>query len=248
MASGDFVPYVNISARLQDKPDQELLREIGARSFPTTVVMDADGKVILRNDTGGNFRPDAEKRVRAAVEVASELVKVRARVKSAEPGSAEAYASEASLLLLEAILEIKESTREALKKASQVTGVDQNLLERYQRWSAYQPINKILQNYVREARASDAEGRKILYLNVSLEMYDLYMDGTRLNDARISLFSDYWRLVFDGAISKKDPKVAEESLQIYRRAFGSRPDLKPRINRMSSRLSSLREELKGDSK
>ena len=77
MAGKDFVPYVNISARLQDKPDQDLLREIGARSFPTTVVMDADGQVILRNDTAGAFRPNAENRVRGAVEVASELVKAR---------------------------------------------------------------------------------------------------------------------------------------------------------------------------
>ena len=90
MAGKDFVPYVNISARLQDKPDQGLLREIGARSFPTTVVMDTNGRVILRNDTAGPLRPDAEKRVRGAVEVASELVKARSLAKSSEEGSAEA--------------------------------------------------------------------------------------------------------------------------------------------------------------
>jgi len=245
MAGKDFVPYVNISARLQDKPDQGLLREIGARSFPTTVVMDTNGRVILRNDTAGPLRPDAEKRVRGAVEVASELVKARALAKSSEEGSEEAAAAKASVLLLEAIMGIQEPASSDLEKAVKTPGLSKELIERYQRWSSYQPINKLLQDYVRKVRAldsGDTNGRGLLYLETSREMLRLYRSGIRLNDARINLFSDYWRLVFDGAISAKDAAVAEVALATYRRAFGSRADLKPRINKMSSRLAALKVE------
>lgn len=247
MAGKNFVPYVNISARLQDKPDQDLLREIGARSFPTTVVMDADGQVILRNDTAGAFRPDAEKRVRGAVEVAAELVGARFLVKSSAEGSAEQAAAKASLLILEAILELRKPTEEELKRAVQTEGLSEDLRARYERWSAYQPIQRLLQEYVRKVRSLDADdkvGRGKLYLETSGEMLELYRSGTRLNDARLNLFSDYWRLVFDGAITAKDAEVAEVALTTYRRAFGSRPDLIPRISQMSSKLSALKEELK----
>ena len=74
-------------------------------------------------------------------------------------------------------------------------------------------------------------------------MLELYRAGTRLNDARINIFSDYWRLVFDGAITAKDLGAAETALTTYRRAYGSRADLKPRINLMSSKLAALKEEL-----
>ena len=148
MAGKDFVPYVNISARLQDKPDQGLLREIGARSFPTTVVMDTNGRVILRNDTAGPLRPDAEKRVRGAVEVASELVKARSLAKSSEEGSAEAAAAKASVRLLEAIMGVQTAAGTELEKAVQTPGLPKELIERYQRWSSYQPINQLLQDYV----------------------------------------------------------------------------------------------------
>ena len=246
MAGKDFVPYVNISARLQDKPDQDLLREIGARSFPTTVVMDADGQVILRNDTAGAFRPNAENRVRGAVEVASELVKARSWVKNSEEGSADQAAAKASLLLLESIMDLRKSTEKELKQAAKTDGVDKKLLARFERWNAYQPVNRLLQEYVRKVRALDSEdkvGRGKLYLDTSREMLELYRAGTRLNDARINIFSDYWRLVFDGAITAKDLAAAETALTTYRRAYGSRADLKPRINLMSSKLAALKEEL-----
>ena len=247
MAGKNFVPYVNISARLQDKPDQGLLREIGARSFPTTVVMDADGQVILRNDTAGAFRPDAEKRVRGAVEVAAELVRARSQVKSAEEGSGEQKAAKASLLILEAIMELSKPSQEELDRAAKTEGLSEDLRARYARWSAYQPIQRLLQEYVRKVRSLDSEdkiGRGKLYLETSGAMLELYRSGTRLNDARLNLFSDYWRLVFDGAITAKDAPAAEVALTTYRRAFGSRPDLIPRISKMSSKLSALKDELK----
>ncbi len=248
MAGRDFVPYVNISARLQTKPDQGLLREIGAKSFPTTVVMDADGKVILRNDTAGAFRPDAEKRVKGAVEVASELVKARSVANSSEPGSTEATVAHASVLLLEAIMGLKQTSKSQLNLAAQTPGLSKDLLARYERWSAFQPINDLLQDYVRKIRAldsGDTTGRGLLYLETSREMLKLYRSGVRLQDARINLFSDYWRLVFDGAISAKDVEVAEVALTTYRRAFGSRADMKPRISKMSTRLATLKTEQGG---
>ena len=100
--------------------------------------MDADGQVILRNDTAGAFRPDAEKRVRGAVEVAAELVRARSQVKSAEEGSEEQKAAKASLLILEAIMELSKPSQEELDRAERQKehdagiGAEQAELEHHQ--------------------------------------------------------------------------------------------------------------------
>ena len=158
----------------------------------------------------------------------------------------EQAAAKASLLLLETIMDLRKSSEAEQKAAAATAGVPKELLERFERWSAYQPINRLLQEYVRKVRALDSEdkvGRGKLYLETSRQMLELYRAGTRLTDARINLFSDYWRLVFDGAIDARDVAAAEAALTTYRRAFGSRADLKPRISKMGSRLAALKDEL-----
>jgi hypothetical protein len=71
-------------------------------------------------------------------------------------------------------------------------------------------------------------------------MLAFYRQGLVLDDPRAGIFSDYWRLVFEGALQEEDVEAAARALTVYRQAFGSRPDLKNRIDLMAKRLGSLR--------
>ncbi len=234
-----FVPYVNISAQLPDKPDQGLLRAIGSRSFPTCVIMDTDGKVILRNDTAGAFRPTTEKRLRASLEVVQELLQLRSAVK-ADP---EDSSAQASLKVVESILDIRSIPLAELDRLIEEPGISRQLTQRYRRWRAVKPVTELLQNYVAKVRKiprSDTAARTREFHSAAGKMLAFYRQGLVLDDPRAGIFSDYWRLVFEGALQEKDVEAAATALTVYRQSFGARPDLKNRIDLMAKRLGSLR--------
>ena len=230
---------MNISAQLPDKPDQGLLRAIGSRSFPTCVIMDTDGKVILRNDTAGAFRPNTEKRLRTSLEVVQELLDLRSAVK-ADP---EDSGSQASLKVVESILEVRSTPLAQLDRLIEEPGVSKQLTQRYRRWRAVKPVTQLLQDYVAKIRKiprSDTAARTSEFHLAAGKMLEIYRQGLVLDDPRAGIFSDYWRLVFEGAMQAKDVEVAARALTVYRQSFGSRPDLKNRIDLMAKRLGSLR--------
>ena len=45
--SKKFVPYLNISAQLEDKPDQKLMREYDLRGFPSFIFLDDSGLLLF---------------------------------------------------------------------------------------------------------------------------------------------------------------------------------------------------------
>ena len=243
--SNSFVPYVNISAQLADKPDQGLLREIGARSYPTCVIMDTEGKVILRNDTAGAFRPTTESRLMTAVGVVQELLDARAAVEA----DGEDATARASRAILEAILGLRSTQLKELDEMADLPGIDSDLKARFRRWRAVEPISKVLKDYVAKVKSidrSDTAARTKEFHQASKNMLEIYRKGQVLDDPRAGIFSDYWRLVFEGAIVEQDVEVATKALSVYRRAFGSRADLKNRIDRMAKRLGELRTDTEGE--
>ena len=85
--------------------------------------MDVDGKVVLRNDTQGAFRPTAEKRLVSSLEVVQELLDARSNLKQ-EPDDA---AAKASLQILEAILEIRSMATTELDQVATVEGIPESV-------------------------------------------------------------------------------------------------------------------------
>ncbi|HIC24243.1 MAG TPA: hypothetical protein EYO84_12485 [Planctomycetes bacterium] len=219
-----------------------MLRAIGSRSYPTCVIMDLDGKVILRNDSQGAFRPTSEDRLKSSLELAQQLLDARKGMKE-QPDSASA---KATVQILEAILEIRPIPAAELDRVAVIEGVAESVRQRFDRWRAIEPISKILKDYVAKIRLvarEDKETRDAAFKVASEKMLALFRDGIALDDPRQGIFSDFWRLVFEGAISARDVETAEHALSIYRRAYGSRPDLKMRIDRMATRLGALRQGL-----
>ena len=221
------------------------MRAIGARSFPTCVIMDSQGKVILRNDTAGAFRPTSETRLRGSLQVVQELIDLRQAVKK-DPGN---QSSLGALKIVEAILEVQSTPIQQLDQLIELPGISDSLRQRYQRWRGVKPISKVLQDYVAIVRTiprSDTAGRGREFQIAAGKILELHRQGLELKDPRVGIYSDYWRLVFEGALTQKDLPVAQKAHQTYRKAFGSRPELKNRIDRMSVRIGQLKKSLEKD--
>ncbi len=201
--------------------------------------MDPDGKVILRNDSQGAYRPTSEDRLKSALEVAQQLLDARKGLKE-QPDSSSA---KATVQMLEAILQIRPIPAAELDRVAAIEGVAESVRQRFGRWRAVDPISRILKEYaakIRSVAREDKETRNAAFKVASEKMLALFLDGIALDDPRQGIFSDFWRLVFEGAISARDVKTAQHAVSIYRKAFGSRPDLKLRIDRMATRLGALR--------
>lgn len=207
--------------------------------------MDADGKVVLRSDTQGPFRPTDEKRVTTSLEVVQELLDARLEVKQ-QP---EDPAAQATLKILESILEIKPISLKELDELGATEGIPAAVKQRFRRWRSIQPISEVLKDYVtkiRDLSRDDKEARNAEFQVAAKKMLGLFRDGLILEDARQGIFSDYWRLVFEGALADQDLETASLALSTYRKAYGSRPDLRNRIDLMASRLGALRKSLEPD--
>jgi len=241
-SAGSFVPYVNISARLPEKPDQGLFASVGATGYPTVVVMDLAGEVILREDGRGKFRPTTRKRVTEAVEIVGELIVARDRLSS----SPRDVVARATVTLIEVLLTGKNSSSEAMEKALAVEGIPASLKKKARNWLYLRPIQEVLNRYVASVQKlsrSDREGRNRAFQRAASDMYGCYLRGVEAANPRDSVHSDYWRLVFQGAMLEEDLQAAKDALKRYQQAYGSNPTFLERLRRMQKALGDLREKL-----
>jgi hypothetical protein len=112
-------------------------------------------------------------------------------------------------------------------------------MQRFRRWRAVKPVTELLQDYVAKVRKiprSDTAARTREFHSAAGKMLAIYRQGLVLDDPRAGIFSDYWRLVFEGALQEKDVEAAARALTVYRQSFGTRPDMKNRIDLMAKRV------------
>ena len=72
-------------------------------------------------------------------------------------------------------------------------------------------------------------------------MFKVYQEGEPIYDTGLRVFSDYWRLVFSGAILTKNLEVAEKSLAVYRRVYSNNPQMRERLAQMARELDAARQ-------
>ncbi|MGE4619998.1 MAG: hypothetical protein AAEJ04_09355 [Planctomycetota bacterium] len=200
--------------------------------------------MIIKNDTQGPFRPTSENRLRSSLELAQELLDAR---KLAKEGSDSA---KVTVQILESILEIKPTSLAELDRALEDAQIPDSVRKRFDNWRGVQPITTVLKGYVTKIRGiakDDKVARNLEFKKAAAQMLGLYRDGITLSDPRQGIFSDYWRLVFEGALADQDTEVALLALSTYRKAFGARPDLKNRIDLMANRLEALKKGLEKSS-
>lgn len=232
LASTDFIPYLNIGSQLPDTPDPRLLQQMGGRGYPYFVVLDENGTRIVPGRAYSQFRPMNRPGTIAALSGAQQLIGARA----AEAQSPANPSLAANRQLLERLLLTgKVSTAEALA-AVEVEGVDPILVQRFR-------VQEVLTEYstaVRGLARTDVESRQAAFDRAGRAMLGVHRAGVPLNDTRLREFSDYWRLVYTGAMLDGELEVAESALNIYRRVYGTSANHRERIGKMTTDLAAAK--------
>lgn len=235
--SQEFVPYLNVSAKLPGVPDQDLLPAMGGRGWPYFVVLDDRGTRIVPGPSLPQFRPMDETTTAAALAGAKELIALRRSVAAAPQDAIAA----AHLTMLEALL-IEGARDEArLAAAIAVPGVDPALVQRL-------AVQEVLQAYSREIAPlprDDAAGRQAAFNRAATAMLAVHRRGPGLYDTKLRVFGDYWRLVFAGSLHEGDLELAGEALRVYRHVFGTDARLRERMDKMEKELEAARARAKG---
>jgi len=232
-AKSDFIPYLNISSQLPDTPDPNMLRRMGGRGFPFFVVLDDLGQRVVPGKAFPQFRPMNKSGTDVVLRGVQELIDVRATTRS-DPKSA---ALKANLTLLEWLLIQGKSSDAEAESATKVEGVDQELVQRYR---AQVVLNQYMAA-VKSLTRTDLDGRRAAFDQAALSMFKVYGEGEPIYDTGLRVFSDYWRLVFSGAILSKDLEAAEKSLAVYRRVYSNNPQMRERIDQMVRELEAARQ-------
>ncbi len=234
VASKEFVPYLNISSQLPTTPDQNLLQRMGGRGYPYFVVLDDNGSRIVPGRSFSQFRPMNRAGTMVAVAGAQELIAARANAAAAPRNPALA----ANRVLLERLLlDGKVSTQEAAA-ASEVEGIDPTLAQRFR-------AQEVLAEYAKTVGRldrNDVGGRQAAFDRAGRAMLAAHKQGTPLNDTRLRVFGDYWRLVFTGALLDGELVTADKALAIYRRVFGTAANMRERISKMTRDLDAAKKE------
>jgi len=235
--SKDFVPYLNVNARLADVADQDLLGPMGGRGWPHFVVLDDRGTRIVPGPSQGPFRPMDEASTTAALAGAKELISLR-KTAAAAPEDA---AASANLTLLEALLLDGARDEARLAAARETAGADPVLVLRLS-------VQDVLQTYSREVAGlarDDATGRQAAFDRAATAILAAHRRGPGLFDTRLKVFGDYWRLVFSGALREGDLDLAAEALRVYRHVYGTDSRLRERMDKMEKDLEAARARAKG---
>jgi hypothetical protein len=235
--SKDFVPYLNVNAKLADVADQDLLAPMGGRGWPHFVVLDDRGTRIVPGPSQGQFRPMDEASTVAALAGAKDLIALR---KSAAAAPEDAAAA-ANLTMLESLL-LEGARDEARLAAARATpGADPVLVLRL-------AVQDVLQTYSREVAGlarEDAAGRQAAFDRAAKAILGAHRQGPGLFDTRLKVFGDYWRLVFSGALAEGDLELAAEALRVYRHVYGTDSRLRERMDKMEKDLEAARVRAKG---
>ena len=213
-ATKRFVPYLNISALLPDKPDQQMLETYGLRGFPSFLILDAEGQVLFGKET--YWRPDNPGSLETGLTEVETIFRLRRKVAS-DPDDALA---KAHLTLLLGFLNLEQCSFEAMEAAIQVEGIPAELVGRWLREKARIRFLEVFVPY-RSAFTSGAEKVEIQKLRrVAIDRaYSMVCENQVLTESDAE-FRGFWVLAFDGAIEASNRKVAAECLKVYQEAYG----------------------------
>ena len=240
------MPYLNISARLKDKPDQGMLTAKGGSSYPYTVIMDASGTVLTR------LRPTSEKAINEALKRANISLRLRTQL-TEKPDHPSA---KAGLELLDALTTRKPPTLAEADRLAATEGLDPELKAIYKKGRA---AFRDKLNYIRVGRAligasqamRSGTPRDEAYRQRDATLLKLYREGVRLpGSSRRQL--DFIQAVISGAVEAKDLDLASKLLPGCEKAYEARVNqlnkskwASPRrLKGMSDRMEALRQKLK----
>lgn len=210
--SKKFVPYLNVSAQLDDKPDQKLMREYGLRGYPSFVFLDDSGVLLYGKEP--YWRPDSPTSLNAGLSEVGDLFQLRKLVQE----NPDDEVARARLTLIEGMLDPIHANIQAMDVASRVKGVPEQLVEK---WTMARRETRFLIFFepYRAAFRNKQPDREAKRLAAIEGCYKMWVEGEKIAQ-ETEYFRPFLVLSFDGALAASDAKVAQQCLAIYEDNYG----------------------------
>lgn len=209
-----FVPYLNISARLPEKPDQQMMTQFGLRGFPTFLILDSEGQILFGKEP--YWRPDSPENLEAGLAEVETIFRLKKRV-SENP---EDKLSKAHLTLILGLLNPDQCSVAEMEAACKVEGVPAEVVGRWLRERSRIRFLEAFGPY-RNAFSTGAEKEELARLRKAAmeRAFTMVRDGDSIGEDDPD-FRAFWVLAFDGAMEAKDRRVATRCLKTYTDVFG----------------------------
>lgn len=184
------MPYLNITARWDGAPDQDLLQEKGGRGFPYCTIMNADAEVIWE------VRPTSREALQEGLASAKALQALKAKL-AENPDDA---GLAASVEIMTALGSQQRETKpmEELEKLAEVEGIDADVKARFDEWIEGKKFEEMLNGVMQNAKSQEDVGAAFL---------KLYQDGVRPPAGAGSTVM-FWYYCTLGAVAAQDKEAA----------------------------------------
>ncbi|MAW77907.1 MAG: hypothetical protein VYD70_05025 [Planctomycetota bacterium] len=207
-----FVPYLNIAAMLDDKPDQDMMSAYGLRGYPSFIFLDTDGVLLFGKEP--YWRPDSLLSLEEGLGEVESIFQLRKHVAK----NPEDLAARARLILIEGFLNPASANAAAMEVAAAVEGVPVELVEK---WKASRLVIRFLGVFepYRIAYREKQEDKEQKRAEAVAACYLMVKEGKRMPEEE-EWFRPFWVLAFDGAIDESNEEIAQSCIAAYEDAFG----------------------------
>lgn len=233
------MPYLNVTTRLDDTPDEGMFGEKGGSGFPTLYFMEPETGAVLNEW----WWPEDEETVRgelaSATAKAAELTDL---LRSAEQEPDDA-ALQATVAIRLAMMFAGELAMEELEAIGQTEGLDAELKSEFGLWLGGRKVEAAAD------QASDqAESRKEFEELVGQAFYDLAKAGVRVAPSH-QIAGFYYENSLDAAIERGDAETAQAAFEGYAAAMehmaSERPSFADRIQESVDEVRARLDEFQG---
>jgi hypothetical protein len=230
--SKEFVPYLNITTRLDDSPDQDLMGAKGGTGFPTLFFMEPETGAVLNEW----WWPEDEDTVREALKKATEKAKGVQTLVAEAAKKPEDKALQAKLQIKLAMMHAASMSLEELRELSKTKGLDPEVKAEFDEWYAGALVQREL-----DAAQQKAESRKEFTDLASAGFYKLLKDGVRL-PAKHENAQMFYDLGLTGAVAAGDAASAKAAFDGLSEALGLIAEQNPTV---ADKVKAAIEEAKG---
>ena len=203
--SKEFVPYLNVTAQLDDKPDQGLLSAKGGTGFPTCFFLDPATGAVL-NEWFSPVDADAVRKVMGQAQARSDELTSLRKDAEARPDD---KALQASFAMKLAMMHAGEHTLEELAELAKTAGVDAQLVAEFDAWFGGRRVEAVV------TAAQQVETREEYENKVRAGFHKLLQEGVRLAPEHDNA-QFYYSYGFRGAIEAGDRLSAEKAFDGYK--------------------------------
>jgi hypothetical protein len=212
------VPYLNVMTRIEDRPDDELLYDLGGHEHPSIFFLDAQGNVLARHDAD-------DPSVKALEETGAKVARSLDLKKKADAGDA---AAKIDLAILRCDLGVTELfDLEGELEGSKLTPEQEHAVGVLRADSTVSDMRAVLAQNRDQAAKDMATG----------EFVALYGKGT--HPAHVANRRAYWPVIADLALARKDVAMLKDAIAGLKEAWGTEPS-----QRAAGRIRDLEEQLK----